>query len=90
MTQRIKPKLNKGAIPSVFENSNKTLDSTLDQASSSYAQNECQNKNLFEVILFMQYINVGTYLFFNYYLFPTLYQRLQCLAIYLYNNIGTT
>lgn len=77
MTQRIKPKLKQGAIPSVFENSNKTLDSTLDQASCSYAQNECQNKNLFEVILFMQYINVGTYLFFN--LFPTLYQRLQCI-----------
>jgi len=58
MTQRIKLRLKQGAIPSVFEKSNKTLDSALDQASCSYAQNECHKKNLFEVILFMQYIHV--------------------------------
>lgn len=38
MTQRIKPRLKQGAIPLVFEYSNKTLDSTLDQASCSYTQ----------------------------------------------------
>lgn len=50
MTQRIKPKLKPGAIPSVFENPINILDISLNQVSCSFAQNECFGTIFFEVI----------------------------------------